>query len=78
MRITQTVRTGKIMGINKESDVSADLQIGPTSLGAVRLFVAADGTEIPMDFTPEEADEIAEELRIAAIAARKVKPKRGN
>ena len=78
MRITQTVRTGKIMGINKESDVSADLQIGPTSLGAVRLFVAADGTEIPMDFTPEEADEIAEELRIAAMAARKVKPKRGN
>ena len=76
MRITQTVRTGKIMGINKESDVSADLQIGPTSLGAVRLFVAADGTEIPMDFTPEEADEIAEELRIAAMAARKVKPKR--
>jgi len=66
------------MGINKESDVSADLQIGPTSLGAVRLFVAADGTEIPMDFTPEEADEIAEELRIAAMAARKVKPKRGN
>jgi len=78
MRATQTVRTGKIMGINKESDVSADLQIGPTSLGAVRLFVAADGTEIPMDFTPEEADEIAEELRIAAMAARKVKPKRGN
>jgi len=78
MRVTQTVRTGKIMGINKESDVSADLQIGPTSLGAVRLFVAADGTEIPMDFTPEEADEIAEELRIAAMAARKVKPKRGN
>jgi len=64
------------MGINTESDTSADLQIGPTSLGAVRLFVAAGGTEIPMDFTPEEADEIAEELRIAAMAARKVKPKR--
>jgi len=64
------------MGINTESDMSADLQIGPTSLGAVRLFVIAGNTEIPMDFTPEEADEIAEELRIAAIAARKVKPKR--
>jgi len=62
------------MGINSESDLTADLQIGPTSLGAVRLFIAAGGTEIPMDFTPEEADEIAEELRIAAIAARKVKP----
>ena len=66
------------MGINKESDMSADLQIGPTSLGAVRLFVAAGDVEIPMDFTPEEADEIAEELRVAAMAARKVKPKRGN
>lgn len=64
------------MSINTESDVTADLQIGPTSLGAVRLFVAAGGTEIPMDFTPEEAEEIAEELRVAAIAARKVKPAR--
>jgi len=64
------------MGINKESDMSADLQIGPTSLGAVRLFVAAGDVEIPMDFTPEEADEIAEELRVAAMAARKVKPGR--
>lgn len=64
------------MGINSESDMSADLQIGPTSLGAVRLFVAAGDTEIPMDFTPEEAEEIAEELRIAAMAARKVKPNR--
>ncbi len=64
------------MGIDNESDVTADLQIGPTSLGAVRLFVAAGDTEIPMDFTPEEAEEIAEELRLAAVAARKVKPKR--
>ncbi len=64
------------MSINTESDVTADLQIGPTSLGAVRLFVAAGGTEIPMDFTPEEAEEIAEELRVAAMAARKVKPAR--
>ena len=64
------------MGIDTESDVTADLQIGPTSLGAVRLFVVADGTEIPMDFSPEEAEEIAEELRAAAAAARKVKPRR--
>lgn len=64
------------MGINTESDVTADLQIGPTSLGAVRLFVIAGEMEIPMDFTPEEAEEIAEELRIAAVAARKVKPPR--
>ena len=61
------------MGINSESDISADLQIGPTSLGAVRLFVMANGMEIPMDFSPDEAEEIAEELRSCAAAARKVK-----
>ena len=36
---------------------------------------AGDGIEIPMDFSPEEAEEIAEEIRLAATAARKVKPK---
>ena len=76
MAVTRRASTGNTMSINTESDVTADLQIGPTSLGAVRLFIAAEGTEIPMDFTPEEAEEIAEELRIAAVAARKVKPKR--
>jgi hypothetical protein len=64
------------MGINTERDIEANLQIGPTDLGMVRLFVLADGIEIPMDFSPEEADEIAEEIRLAATAARKVKPKR--
>ncbi|GGC04411.1 hypothetical protein GCM10011363_21330 [Marivita lacus] len=64
------------MGINTERDIEANLQIGPTDLGMIRLFVLADGLEIPMDFTPEEADEIAEEIRLAATAARKVKPKR--
>jgi hypothetical protein len=63
------------MGINTERDIEANLQIGPTDLGMVRLFVLADGIEIPMDFSPEEADEIAEEIRLAATAARKVKPK---
>jgi hypothetical protein len=64
------------MGINTERDIEANLQIGPTDIGMVRLFVLADGIEIPMDFTPEEADEIAEEIKLAAQAARKVKPKR--
>ena len=64
------------MGINTERDIEANLQIGPTDQGMVRLFVLADGIEIPMDFLPEEADEIAEEIKLAAQAARKVKPKR--
>ena len=64
------------MGINTERDIEANLQIGPTDLGMVRLFVLADGIEIPMDFSPEEADEIAEEIKLAAQGARKLTPKR--
>lgn len=55
------------MGINSESDISANMQIGPTSEGMVRIFIEADGVEIPMDFEPEEALEIAEEIRAAAL-----------
>ncbi|WP_380054193.1 DUF6324 family protein [Falsihalocynthiibacter sp. SS001] len=55
------------MGINTEKNVTANLQIGPTSVGNVRLYIEAEGVEIPMDFTPEEALEIAEEIRAAAL-----------
>ena len=61
------------MGINSERDIEANMQIGPTDLGMVRIFIEADGIEIPMDFDPEEADEIADEIKAAAIAARAVK-----
>ncbi len=54
------------MGINDERDIEANLQIGPTDAGMVRLFVEGKGFEIPMDFTPEEAFEIAEEITAAA------------
>ena len=60
------------MGINTERDIEANLQIGPTDHGMVRLFVMADGLEIPMDFSPDEAEEIAEEIRLAAQGARKL------
>lgn len=58
------------MGINTERDIESNLQIGPTDSGMVRIFVESQGVEIPMDFDPEEADEIAEEIRAAAVAAR--------
>ena len=61
------------MGINDERDIEANLQIGPTDLGQVRLFIEGTGIEIPMDFTPDEAEEIAEEIVAAAKAARMVK-----
>ncbi|GLT07800.1 DUF6324 family protein [Sulfitobacter porphyrae] len=58
------------MGINTERDIEANLQIGPTDAGMVRLFVEGGGVELPMDFTPEEAVEIAEEIMAAAHRAR--------
>ena len=60
------------MGIDSESDIAANLQIGPTSMGMVRIYIEADGVDLPLDFDPEEAEEIAEEIRAAAAAARKV------
>lgn len=58
------------MSINTERDIEANLQIGPTDKGMVRLYIEANGVEVPMDFEPDEADEIAEEIRAAAVAAR--------
>ena len=60
------------MGINTERDIEANLQIGPTDQGFVRIFIEADGIEIPMDFDPDEAREIAEEILAAIAAAEKV------
>ncbi|MBV7378317.1 DUF6324 family protein [Maritimibacter dapengensis] len=63
------------MGINSESDISANLQIGPTTLGMVRIYIEGDGIDLPMDFEPEEAIEIAEEIKAAAMQAQKVNAK---
>jgi hypothetical protein len=64
------------MGINSESEIAANLQIWPTTLGMVRIYVEGDGVDLPLDFDPDEAEEIAEELRAAASAARKMSRKR--
>ena len=58
------------MGINSDSEIEANLQIGPTSEGMVRIYVEGGGVEIPMDFDPEEALEIAEEIRAASERAK--------
>ncbi|MCC5985212.1 MAG: hypothetical protein JJU42_12685 [Rhodobacteraceae bacterium] len=58
------------MGINKQSEIEASLQIGPTNLGMVRIYVTGESVDLPLDFDPDEADEIAEELQAAARAAR--------
>ena len=58
------------MGINSESEISTNLQVGPTDQGMVRIYIQGDGVDLPMDFDPEEATEIAEELMAAVEAAR--------
>jgi len=63
------------MGIDSESDIEANIQIGPTSLGMVRIYVEGGGVELPMDFEPDEAIEIADEIRAAAEQARRMKVK---
>lgn len=66
------------MGINSESEIAANIQIGPTDQGMVRIYVEGDGIDLPMDFDPEEAAEIAEELLAAVEAARNIAaPKSG-
>ncbi len=58
------------MGINSESDIAANIQIGPTTMGMVRIYIEADGVDLPLDFDPEEAMEIAEEIQAAAEQAK--------
>ena len=65
------------MGINSESEIAANLQIGPTSMGMVRIYVEGDGIDLPLDFEPDEAVEIADELRAAAARARTMGGKKG-
>ena len=65
------------MSINSQSDIAADLQIGPTDQGMVRIYIEAEGVELPLDFDPDEATEIAEELLAAAETARSAGAKSG-
>ncbi|MDW3181294.1 MULTISPECIES: DUF6324 family protein [unclassified Roseobacter] len=61
------------MGIDTERDIEANLQIGPTDKGMVRIYVESQGLEIPMDFSPDDADEIADEITAAANRARNMR-----
>ncbi len=63
------------MGINSETDINANLQIGPTTQGMVRIYVEGDGVDLPMDFDPSEAIEIADEIKAAAMQAQKMAKK---
>lgn len=65
------------MGQDRDSDVAGSLQVGPTDLGMVRIHLEAEGVDLPLDFEPDEAEEIAEELRAAAAQAREARRLRG-
>ena len=56
------------MSINTEKNIEANLQIGPTDRGMVRIFISAGDAEIPMDFEIDEANDIAQEIIAAANA----------
>ena len=58
------------MSINTPSEAQADLSVGATDQNMVRIFVVSEGRELPMDFSPDEAEEIARELLAAAALAR--------
>ena len=67
------------MSINRQSEQSASLVIGPTDLGMVRIYIEGEGFDLPMDFDPDDAREIAEELLAAAEraeGAQRKKPKK--
>jgi len=60
------------MGLNTNSDTAADLLVGATDSGMVRIYIQGSEVDLPLDFEPEDAESIAEELRAAAAAAREM------
>ncbi|MFT4619962.1 MAG: hypothetical protein ACI95S_001268 [Dinoroseobacter sp.] len=65
------------MGINSDNEKQTNLQIGPTDQGMVRLYIEGGGIDLPMDFEPDEALEIAEELTASAERARAMGKRKG-
>ncbi|ADM10634.1 hypothetical protein PB2503_12984 [Parvularcula bermudensis HTCC2503] len=60
------------MGLNTPSDEETDLMIGPTDQGMVRIYIQSTSVDLPLDFSPEDALAIAEELSAAASMAQSV------
>ena len=58
------------MGIDRESDIAANLQIGPTSLGMVRLYIETETHRAAARLRAGQGRGVADELRAAAEKAR--------
>ena len=56
------------MSINKQSDIAANLSIGPTDHGMVRLYVEAKDIQLPLDFDPDEAQEFGMNIASALFS----------
>lgn len=54
------------MGINTPHNKVTDLQVGPTTEGMVRIFIQNKDISLPLDFSPDEAITIAEEIIASA------------
>ncbi len=61
------------MGINSSHNKETDLQVGPTSEGMVRIFIQNDEVSLPLDFSPDDAIEIANEIISSAKILTKTK-----
>ena len=61
------------MGINSSHNKETDLQVGPTSEGMVRIFIQNDEVSLPLDFSPDDAIEIANEIIASAKMLSKTK-----
>ncbi|MAV98648.1 MAG: hypothetical protein CML81_02415 [Rhodobiaceae bacterium] len=61
------------MGINSSHNKETDLQVGPTSEGMVRIFIRNDEVSLPLDFSPDDAIEIANEIIASAKILTKTK-----
>lgn len=58
------------MTINRQTDEEGEIQVGITDQGLVRIYVRSKNVDLPMDFTPDEAEEIAAEIQAAAESAK--------
>ncbi len=58
-------------------DEAGALQIGPTDSGMVRFIITTRDGVFELDFEPDEAEDIADELTAAADRARRAQDARG-
>lgn len=59
------------MSVSHYTIKAPEVQIGPTAQGQVRVYVVSERAQIPLDFSPDEAEALAERILLAATEARR-------